>query len=133
MTSQSFLLARLSMWWCILWVRKNLKNRLNQENQKKNNLKNQIVKKTRLIRLKFWKNRPVRFGFISLKPNRTEKTKKNRAKSVWTGFFFQKTEPKPVGLNRFRFFFLNSVWLLFFYKNRTKPKMIIPLVFYKYM
>ena len=50
-------------------------------------------------RLKFWKNQPVRFdfGFISLKPNRTQ-TEKNR----------KKTEPKPkpkkpsqTGLNRF--------------------------------
>jgi len=42
------------------------------------------VKKNRLNRLKFWKNRHVRFDF---------------------GFFFYK-----------------SVWLLFFDKNRTKPK-----------
>jgi hypothetical protein len=53
-------------------------------------------------RLKFWKNQPVQFdfGFISLKPNRTElnPNKKNR----------KKTEPKPkpkkpsqTGLNRF--------------------------------
>jgi hypothetical protein len=37
---------------------------------------------------------------------------------VWTGFGFFKKK---------------SVWLLFFDKNRTKPKMIIPPVFYKYM
>ena len=42
-------------------------------------------KKTRLNRLKFWKNRSVQFGFISKKlkkPNRTEsKPEKNRAKT----------------------------------------------------
>ena len=39
-------------------------------------------KKTRLNRLKFWKNWPVQFGFICLKPkkpNRTQ-TEENRAK-----------------------------------------------------
>ena len=64
---------------------------------KKNNRKNRIEKKTRLNRLKFWNNRPVRFGFISKKPkkpNRTEtekKPEKNRAKPSQTG----KTKPKP--------------------------------------
>ena len=62
--------------------------------------KNWIVKKNRL---KFWKNRPVRFGFgfINLKPkklNQTgktepnrfcpKKTEPNRNRSVWTGFSF---------------------------------------------
>jgi hypothetical protein len=111
----------------------------NQENNKKNNKKNQTVKKNRLNQLKFWKNRPVRFGFgfISLKPkksNRTEpkpeknwaKPEKNRAKLKKTeqNWFEQvfvlknRTEPKPAGLNRFRFrFFLNKkilVWLFFY-------------------
>jgi len=60
------------------------------EKLKKNNKKNQTVNK-KLNRLKFWKNRPVWFGFsfISLKlkkSNRTEpnpngkKTEKNQAK-----------------------------------------------------
>ena len=132
------------------------KNRLNRENRKTNNRKNRTVKKNRLNRLKFWKNRPVRFWFFKpgtgkTEPNRTEKnraktepnraktepnrknrakpekTKPNRAKPVWTVFFSKKpnrTEPKPVGWNRFRFdfgFFLkkNSVWLLFLIK--TEP------------
>jgi len=115
------------------------------------------VKKNRLNRLKFWKNRPVLFGFCFLslepkKPNRTEKNqkktepnRKNRAKSeknrakpkkrakpVWTGFCSKKsnrTEPKPVGLNRFRFgfgFFFkkNSVWLLFLIKTEPNRKWI---------
>jgi hypothetical protein len=69
--------------------------------------------------IRIFKNQPVRFGFgfISLKlknqtkPNR--KNKKNRAKPEKN-----RTEPKPVGLNRFGFF--KSVWLLFFNKNQTE-------------
>lgn len=41
-----------------------------------------------------------------------------------------RTEPKPVGLTRFRFgfgFFLKKIGLItFFDKNRTEPKMIAP-------
>ena len=68
-------------------------------------------------RLKFWKNQPVRFdfGFISLKPNRTElnpnkkKQKKNRAKTQT-----EKTKP-----NRFE-----SVFVL---KNRTETSRFEPV------
>jgi len=92
--------------------------------------KNRIEKKNRLNRLKFLKNRSVQFGFgfISKKPNRTETEKnqakpsqnrakpKNRAKTKKTGktepSWFEpvfslknRTEPKPVGLTRFRFGF----------------------------
>jgi hypothetical protein len=75
------------------------KNRLNRENQKKITEKTEPWKKNQL---KFWKNRPVRFWFISLKlkkPSKIEKTKSNRFEPV----FVQKNqiEPKPVGLNRF--------------------------------
>jgi len=61
-------------------------------------------------------------------PNR-KKPEKNRAKlkkPSQTGlnrFLSSKTEPKPVGLNRFQFGFglkKISVWLFFFYKNRTE-------------
>jgi len=102
---------------------KNWKNRLNKENRKKINRKNRTVKKNRLNRLKFWKNRPVRFdfGFISKKPNwtqtgkkpsqtrKTEQNRKNRAKPVWTGFFPKKpNRTKTSGfdpvLDRFQFF-----------------------------
>ena len=86
---------------------------------------------TRLNRLKFWKNQPVRFGFISKKPkkpNRTEskpeknraKTRKNQAKTEKTEpnqktepnrfepvlALKNRTEPKPVSLTRFRFNFV---------------------------
>jgi len=50
-------------------------------------------------------------------PKNPEKTKpdwKNRAKPVFV--LKNQTEPKLVGLNRFRlFFFLISIWLLFFW------------------
>jgi len=74
------------------------------------------------------------------KPSQNRKkpsqNRKNRVKPVWTGFCPKKpnrTEPKPVGLTRFRFGFgiffqkkIISVWLLFFDKNRTELKMITP-------
>ena len=77
-------------------------------------------------RLKFWKNRPVRFQFYK---SETEKTRKNRAKTKPNWFepvFIQKTKPKPVGLNRFWFFFYikNLISLFSFNKNQTKLKMI---------
>jgi hypothetical protein len=73
--------------------------------KQKNNRKNQTVKKNWL---KFWKNRPVRFGFgfITLKlkkPNRTQ-TGKKPSQTGLNRFCHKKTEPKQVGLNRFRFF-----------------------------
>jgi len=107
------------------------------------------MKKNRLNWLKFWKNWPVRFWFYKsgtektksnlnkkkqAKPEKTSQTEKpsqtgkNRAKPVWTDFFLKnRTEQKPVGLNRFRFgfgfFFLKIilVWLFFWQKpNQTE-------------
>jgi len=80
---------------------------------RKNNRKNRTVKKNRL---KFWKNWPVRFDFISLKPNRTQ-TKKTRKKSSQNQAILKKSsqtknnqvKTKP---NRFE--------SIFFLKNRTK-------------
>ena len=66
------------------------------------------------------------------KPRQTEKTKpkwKKPTQPVWTVFYPKKpnqTEPKPVGLNWFRFDFFfkfNSV-IFFFYKNQIEPKII---------
>jgi len=112
---------------------KNIKTRSKQKNKKKprklenNNWKNWTVKKNRL---KFWKNRPVQFGFgfINLKPKKTESNRqKTKSHLFEPGFALKnRTEPKPVGLNRFGFFFKNSVWLFFFDKNRTEPKIITP-------
>jgi hypothetical protein len=111
-------------------VRKKLKNWLNRENQKKNNRKNRTVKKNRL---KFWKNRPVRFRFYKSKTEKTEpnpnwkkpkktepnrkieKTESNRFEPVFV--LKNLTEPKPVGLNMFQFgfgFFKKNFILLFF-------------------
>jgi hypothetical protein len=86
--------------------------------------KTRQIKKTEPNR----KTKPNRFEPVFVLKNQTEP---NRNRSVWTGFYPKKSnraEPKPVGLNRFRFFFLIffSVWLLFFYKNWTEPKMITP-------
>jgi hypothetical protein len=104
-------------------------------------------------RLKFKKNRPVRFdfSFISLKlkkPNWTQ-TKKNWAKQKKTKSDWKKakpgrkktnpnqktepnrfcpqnnqTKPKPVGLNRFQFYFLKKISFdyFIFYKNKTESK-----------
>jgi len=72
------------------WAKK-LKNRLNRENRKKIIRKNRTVKKNRL---KFWKNRPDRFGFgfISLKPKKSNRTETNQAKP-------KKTEPNRAKTN----------------------------------
>jgi len=67
-------------------------------------------------RLKFLKNRPVRFQFYK---SETEKTEPKPKK---TGFCYKITEPKPVGLNWFRFFKKKPVWLFFFIK--TEPNRI---------
>jgi hypothetical protein len=65
-------------------------------------------------------------------PNRTKKTwkktepnRKNRAKTVWTGFCPKKTELNRTETGRFEpvsVFFLISVWLLFFDKNEPNRK-----------
>jgi hypothetical protein len=103
-------------------------------------LKNQTVKKNRLNQLKFSKNWPVQFdfSFINLKPkklNRTEpkpkKTKKNRVKldknQVEPNKQSQTEKPSQTGLNRFLFFKKKLGFVIFFYKNRTEPKMITPI------
>jgi hypothetical protein len=81
----------------------------------------------------------VRFRFYKpetekTKPNRTpnrKKLEKNQAKpkkpsqTSLNWFCAKKTEPKPVGLNRFRFgfgFFFKSVWLLFYIKTELNRK-----------
>ena len=102
----------------------------------KNNQKNWTVKKHRLNRLKFWKNRPVQFGFISMKPkkpNRTQTEKnpeKNRVKPVWTGFCPKK--PNRTETRRFEpvsvFFFKKISLVIFLDKNITEPKIINPKI-----
>jgi hypothetical protein len=85
-----------------------------------------LKKLTGSVRFRFYKPE-IKKTKIKTKKNRkkTEPNRKNRAKPVFV--LKNRTEPKPVGLNQFRlFFFLISVWLLFFDKNRTEPKMITP-------
>jgi hypothetical protein len=85
-------------------VNKKTKKPIKLRKPEKNNRKNRTVKKNRL---KFLKNRPVRFGFsfITLKPkkpNRTEPNlKKNRAKPEKNRAKLKK--PSQTGLNRFFF------------------------------
>jgi len=90
----SFILKLLSCVFLIRlyygWVKK-LKNRLNRENIKKKNWKNWTVKKTRLNRLKFWKNRPVWFY-----KQKTKKTELNRTQTEKT-----RKKPSQIGLNLF--------------------------------
>ena len=119
-----------------LVVRKKIEKPIKPRKPEKNQ-KNRIVKKHRLNRLKFLKNRPIRFGFgfISLKPKKpnrtqteTEPNRKNRAKTVWTGFYpkkLKRTEPKPAGLNRFRFFKKKTIRYCYFFFTKIEPKMII--------
>jgi len=114
------------------WIKK-LKNRLNYENQKTNNRKNQTVKKTRFNQLKFKKNRPVRFRIYKsdikkTKLNQTEPKQKNRAKPEknrakpkkpsQTGFCLKKLNRTETG--RFepvsvRFWFFKKINLIFFF------------------
>ena len=56
-----------------------------------------------------------------VKPSQTEKTEPNRFESVFV--LKNQTKPKPVSLNRFRFFFKFSL-VIFFNKNQTELEMI---------
>jgi hypothetical protein len=69
-------------------VRKNIKKLIKLKKPKKNNQKNQTVKK---IDWNFFKNRPVQFGFgfTSLKP---KKPNRNRKKPSQT----EKNQVKPI-------------------------------------
>jgi hypothetical protein len=87
-------------------------------------------------RLKFKKT--DRFGFISLKlkkPNRTEKkpsqTEKKSSKTGLNQFLSKKTEPNRTKTGQFEpvsvFFFLSFDLITFFFdKNRIEPKIITP-------
>jgi hypothetical protein len=130
---------RATYFWLIMnflvdFTQGRVKKLKNQENWKKNNWKNRTVKKNRLNQLKFWKNRPVQFGFgfISLKPKKPnwiektepnwkkpsqiKKNRKNRAKPVWTSFCPKKlnrTETgrfEPVSVFFFKFSLVTFFW-----------------------
>jgi hypothetical protein len=83
-----------------------------KKNQKKTEPNRKNRAKTRKNRAKTGKTEPNQFEPVFALKNRTNRTKTDQF--------------DPVSV-RFRFFFKkNSVWLLFFYKNRTEPKMITP-------
>jgi len=123
---------RIHIFVYILGVRKKPENRLNRENWKKNNQKNRTEKKTRLNRLNFWKNRPVRFGFgfINKKPNRTEpkptkNQKKNRAKPEKPSQT-EKTEPKLRKPSQNRKNRAKPVWTGFCPKKPNRNRSVWP-------
>jgi hypothetical protein len=74
-------------------------------------------KPTSLVRLRFYKPETEK---IELNPNW------KKPSQTGTGFCSKITAPKPVDLNRFKFFLKKKpVWLLFLIK--TEPKMITPI------
>ena len=120
------------------WAKKS-KNRLNRENWKKNNQKNWTAKKpikilkkpAGSVRFRFYKQKTEKTepnrnkkNQKKTKPNRkngaktgknqakTEKTEPNRFEPVFA--LKNRTEPKPVGLTRFRFFF-KKIWFGYFF------------------
>jgi hypothetical protein len=118
-------------YWCKIRMSKKIKKLIKLKKLKKNNWKNQTVKKNRLNWLKFWKIRPVRFGFgfISLKPKKPNWTKtrkktepnqkiqaklKNRTKP-------EKTEPKSSQTEKTK---PNRFEPVFVIKNQTEPKQV---------
>jgi hypothetical protein len=146
---------------CILGVRKKPENRLNRENRKKKlkkpNRKKKPIKPIKFlkkpagsVRFQFYKQKtepnPTKNRKKNRakpeKPSQTEKTNQNRKKpsqnretepNRFEPVFALKnrTEPKPVGLTRFRFFFQKKKFRFgyFFDKNRTEPKIISPNAF----
>jgi len=127
---------------CMLWLEIGVSKKTKKPRKPEKNRKNWTVKKNRLNRLKFWKNRPVRFYKPKTKktklnrtrteknrtePNRT-RTEKNRAKPVWTGFCPKK--PNGTEIGRFEpvlvFVLKNFDFVTFFDKNRIEQKIITP-------
>ena len=114
---------------------------------KKPNCKKKLIKPIKILKkptssvwFQFYKSKTEKTkpNLNRKKPSQTWKklsqtenqTGKNRAKTEPNQFelvFFLKnwTESKPVGLNRFQFLKKISL-VIFFYKNRAKPKMITP-------
>jgi len=120
----------------ILWgvSKKNWKTKKIKKKLKKPNCEKNLIKSIKILKKP---TGSVWFGFINLKLNRTEpKPEKNQAKQEktepnWFAPVFilkNRTEPKPVSLNQFqfgfKFFKKNSIYLLFFNKNRIKLKII---------
>ena len=105
------------------------------EKPKKNNWKNRTVKKKSIKPIKILKKPigSIRFQFYKHKTKKTElnpnkkklekkprQTGKNRAKLVFV--LKNRTESKPAGLNRFRFFFLIRFDYFFLIKTESNRK-----------
>jgi len=129
---------------CIL-LRKKLKNWLNRENQI---IKKKLIKLIKILKkpigsvqFRFYKSETEK---TELNPNRKnrKKTESNKKKPNQTGknrvkpknkpnqfelVFILKNKPKPVGLNRFWFFYKKIRFDYFFYKNWIEPKIITPI------
>lgn len=92
-----------------------------------------MKKPTGSVQYRFYKLKTEKTEQKKTEPNRknrvkTEKTKINQAKPVWTGFFPKK--PNLTEIGRFKpvsVFFFNFSLVIFFDKNRTEPKLLIPM------
>jgi hypothetical protein len=117
---------------------KKLKNKLPKKpNRKKKPIKHiKILKKlTGLVQFRFYKPETEKPN-----PNRVKPEKKKNESTRKKSSQAEKTEPtslnrfcpknrtelKPVGLNRFWFLKKKFSFVIFFYKNRTESKMITP-------
>jgi hypothetical protein len=70
--------------------------------------KNRLKFKKKLagsVRFRFYKQKTVKKRAKPEKPSQTRKTEPNRFEPVFALKKSNRTEPKPVGLTRFRFFF----------------------------
>jgi hypothetical protein len=63
----------------------------------------------------------VRFRFYKPETEKTEPKPEKTEPNQFEPVFVQKTEPKPVGLNRFRFFFKKKIGLVTFFLIKTEP------------
>ena len=107
------------------------KKKLKKPNREKKSIK--ILKKlTGSVRFQFYKLKTKKQNRNELKQKKTkpnrQKTEPNRFEQIFV--LKNRIEPKPVGLNWFQvnFFKKISVWLIFFDKNRTEPKIITLII-----
>jgi hypothetical protein len=82
---------------------------------------------------RFYKLKTKKTNRTEPKPKKTESNRKNRAKPktrakpIWIGFCPKKPNRTETGFGLLSVFFLKKVGLvIFFYKNRTELKIIIP-------
>jgi hypothetical protein len=63
----------------------------------------------------------VRFRFYKPETEKTEPKPEKTEPNQFEPVFVQKTEPNPVGLNRFRFFKKKKIGLVTFFLIKTEP------------